>query len=178
MKITQHLKTHSTVISVIFLIFLWLTALAMFLIISFGLYHIGNAIYTFLFGTLSSETSKGNVLIEILHGLEFVFVSPIFYLLVLSLTKYVMATKPEIDPDTDLLNKKRTFMRHSMLEFINVKVFTVGLFISLLILHALKLILEGSMNVNSIIYIGALAIILLRYYVILDRVAEKSSSHS
>ena len=166
-KLRARLNLHSKMILNVFVILLWATSILMFIIILLGIAKISQATYQ-EFVTCHKVENVG--IIKILEGLEFVFVSPLLYLLIQSITKYVFATKPEINPSLEV---KRDFIKYSILEITNVKIYTAGLFISLLFLHSIKLILQESMVVEKIIYIISILVILITYYFILDIIAEK-----
>jgi hypothetical protein len=112
-------------------------------------------------------------IITILEGLETIFISPLAYLLMLSFTKYISATRPEINPNLEI---KQDFIRHSLHEIKNVKLFLTGLFISLLILHSIKLIIEDSMTLHKSIYISLILLAMITYYFVLDIKEEKPIS--
>ncbi len=123
------------------------------------------------FGIYQECSNSDNTgLIKILEGLELIFVAPLSYLLILSLTKYISATKPEINPSLEI---KKKYINHSSLEITNVKILTTSLFISILLLHSIRLILQKEMSYNLIIYVLSLIVILIVYYLMLDSVANK-----
>ncbi len=166
-KLRNKLNLHSKVLLDTFIILLWITSVFMFVIIFLGSIKICHGIY--LEFKIYHETENLGI-IRILEGLEFLFVSPLSYLLMLSITKYVFATKLEINPSLDI---KQGFIQHSILEITNVKIYTVGLFISLLFLHSIKLILKDTMIIDKGIYIILILSGLIAYYFALDHAAEK-----
>jgi len=167
-KLRRRLFQHSKLVLDILIFFSWLTSAIMFIIVSAGIFTI---LWGVLFELQILKADDENIgIIKILHGLELIFVSPLLYFLILSLIKYFSAIKPEVDPD---LSKKKEYVKHSLHEITNVKILTVSLFISLLILHSIKLVLQKEMDSSSIVYIISILIILIGYYFILDNVAEK-----
>lgn len=168
--LSKKLDIHSNFITNAFIIALWFTSILMFIIMGVGFYKIvvGVINETHLIETIGSES---NGIITILQGLELIFVSPLFYLLTLSLTKYISASKPEVNPVN--IDEKRKFMNHSIMEIMNVKILSTGLFISISILHFLTLIIKNQMSDNLLLYIAVLLIILIGYYFVLDKTVEK-----
>lgn len=159
---------HSRVVDKVMIICLWCSAGVMFLIIGCGVYQIIAGIYHMI--VLAGEAGKGRLVSEILNGLELIFVSPLIYLLMLSLAKYINAVQPK---PIEQLKNKHTYLNNAMLEITTVKILSVSLFISILILHAIDVVLADGMTTHLIIYIGVLLVTLIVYYCILDRCAAE-----
>jgi hypothetical protein len=169
-EIDSRLTRHSHAVEKILIFVLWLCAIIMFLILGCGIFKIGKAIY-YMFADPAHEKA---VLSHILNGLELIFVSPLIYLLMLSLLKYINAVKPRIEPD---LAKKNKYLNNALLEIMTVKTLSVALFISILILHSIELLLENNMTINNLMYHGILLIILIGYYYLLDILAGALKKH-
>lgn len=167
-KLAGYFGAHSKFITIGFIVALWIATLVMFLLMSCGIYKAGLG----MFLEFKGEELAG--LIKILGGLELIFVSPLIYLLVLSLTKYISATRPEIDKigANSSPHTKRKFINFAMMEIINVKTLIVGLFISILTLHSIQFILEDVSHSLPTIFIVAIFAILIVYYFVLDHLAE------
>ena len=88
----------------------------------------------------------------------------------LSRTKYINSVQPR---PIEKLKEKGVYLNNAMLEIMTVKILSVSLFISILILHAIDLILLDQMTVHLIVFIGVLMVILIAYYCILDHYAHE-----
>jgi hypothetical protein len=159
------LLKHSTIIEKVLLIFLWCCAGIMFVILCGGMYVIILGVYRVI--VCKPHTEPISV---ILNGLELIFVSPLIYLLMLSLTKYINSVQPR---PIEKLKEKGVYLNNAMLEIMTVKILSVSLFISILILHAIDLVLLDEMTTHLIVFIGVLLVILIAYYCILDHYAKE-----
>ncbi len=168
-NLQKHFRLHSRFIINGLLGTLWVTTIIMFTLIIVGIYKIGWGIY---FEFSNNDT---NGLIAILDGIEVIFLSPLIYLLTLSLTKYISATRPEVDSGDPHSNpeSKRKFINFAIMEIMNVKTLIVGLFISILTLHSLKEILLDKSTSIPILSIVSILSLLIFYYFVLDKLAEK-----
>jgi hypothetical protein len=160
-KFESAINRHGDVVVKGLLVGLWCSAIAMFAVMGFGLYKIGLAIYD----QISGKVAAISLLSEILNALELIFVSPLVYLLMLSLLKYISAVRPRLNPD---LKQRAKYIDNAQLEIITVKILSTSLFISILILHSLELILSARMTTQLIAFIGVILGILIIYYFILD----------
>lgn len=127
-------------------------------------------IFTGLITELNVHKPEEHGIVEILEGLEFIFVSPLCYLMLLSMSKYVFATRPEVNPS---LEEKKMYVTNSVAEILNVKTFTTGLFISILFLHAIRIILDDAVNLKALIYLSSIIVLLISYYFTLDLILGK-----
>ena len=163
-KLKTRLERHSNASVIFFIGVLWLTLILMAIIIISGIFTIGVGIYDEIWRT----NKKG--LIEILHGIELIFVSPLPHLIITSFSKYLSATRLEVGTD---LKIKKDYIRHSILEITNAKIFTIGLFISLLFLHAIDLVLQKELDMGLLIYVLPLIAMLIIFYFLLDKESRK-----
>ena len=163
-KIESTVNSHSSLVEKGLVAGLGCCAIVMFATLGCGIYLLGAA-FVHVFTTKQGGTQ---LLGEILNALEIVFVSPLVYLLMLSLFKYISAVKPRVDQD---LRKKTIYLDNAQLEILTVKSLSVSLFTSILILHALELILAGAMTTQMVLTIGIILLILIGYYWILDKLA-------
>lgn len=168
-KLQKALEGHSKVAIASCVILLWVSVIVMLALVIFGLAIISIILLDNIF-YLHKDKTGNEIIIEIFHGLELIFLSPIPYLLMLSLTKYIYATKPELNP-SDLIAKKQ-YMNHSFFELTNVKILNVGIFISLIIIHSITLLLKNAIIIDSVISISILLTVLFLYYYLLHKAAE------
>ncbi|OQP59675.1 hypothetical protein A3860_36510 [Niastella vici] len=165
-KTESAITLHGKIVETGLLIGLWVSAFIMFITLGIGLYKI---IHGLVVEFMPLETKK--VLInELLEGLELIFVSPLAYLLVLSLLKYNSAVKPRLNPD---LKTKSKYIGNAKLEITTVKSLSVSLFISIIILHTMEDIFTGKLTLTLITIIGFLLAILICWYYLLDRLSDE-----
>jgi len=148
------------------LIGLYFSAFIMFVTFGIGLYKI---IHGLAVEFMPLETKKA-LINEFLEGLELIFVSPLAYLLLLSLLKYNSAVRPRLNPD---LKIKTKYIGNAKLEITTVKSLTVSLFISIIILHTMEEIFTGKATLLLIAIIGILIAILIGWYYLLDRLSDE-----
>jgi hypothetical protein len=160
---------HSNFVEEILIWSLKFCAIIMFLILFCGVFKIAVGVFNMFHQFFVCSKSESTLLSAVLNGLELIFVSPLIYLLMLSIFKYINAVRIRFEPD---LNKKIKYLNNALLEIMTVKILSVALFISIIILHAIDLILKNEMNANIIIYSGTLLIILIGYYFLLDILAN------
>jgi len=173
-KISVKLDFHSAVVEKCLIVSLWFCASIMFLIQLCGIFKIFNGIYVMFYQSLKFPKVKESLLSDILNGLELIFVSPLIYLLVLSLLKYINVVKPRSESD---LNKKSRYLNNALLEIMTVKLLSVALFISILVLRSIDLVFNDEMSPHLILYIAVLLVILIVYYYVLDLLAENIKKH-
>ena len=107
------LQKHSKSVEKALSVCLWCCAVVMFLIFACGVYDIGKGIFLMFAG------HPGHLISAILNGLELIFVSPLIYLLMLSLYKYVNAVQPQ---PIEHLKEKTKYLNNVMLEITTVKI--------------------------------------------------------
>ena len=163
-KLKKRLEWHSTASVTFFIGVSWISLLLMTIIIIAGLITICLGLYVEIWG------KDKNGLVEILHGIELIFISPLPHLIITSFAKYLSATRLEVGADLEV---KKKHMKHAIFEITNAKIFTVGLFISLLVLHAIDLLLQKKMDNELLIYFLPLIAILIIFYFLLDKMSGK-----
>lgn len=196
------LQLQSNFVKHAFVVCLWVTSLLMYLIMLAGIMVILRGITkidvvqeivnifrhsppantkevsTALCQTSAPDSVDDNEgLIEILHGMELIFVSPLFYLLISFFTKYTSLANPEVQEagkiETNIARKK-IVVDYLLSELTIVKLLSTGLFLSILISHSISLILRKDMTFSDLFYTIALIPVLIGYYYILHTMIEKA----
>lgn len=182
------LQSQSNFVRHAFIACLWVTSLLMYLIMLAGIIVIFKGVYEIevvkeifcFFGKkefLPSNQEENEGLIEILHGLELIFVSPLFYLLISFFNKYTSLTQPQVLGPEDIgevnIILRKKLVDYSLYELTIAKLLSVSLFISILISQSICLILREVMTLSSLFYLVTLILVLIGYYYLLDNLIEK-----
>lgn len=166
-KIRVAFERHADIMlrSLFFLI--WATSVLMLIMATVGVVKVCMGVYSEIVHVTASHTAG---VVKVLEGLELIFISPLVYLLVLSVTKYFHATRLEVDP---ALETKREFVKYSLSQIGDVKKMIVSLFITFILLHLIKSAVAGSLDQTTFFFSCIIAIILIGYYSILAIVSLK-----
>jgi hypothetical protein len=168
----KQLLLHSQFTLKVLFAFLWITASVMFLTIIAGICKITYGIFL-EFYMVGNNSNDG--ILKILHGLELIFLSPLVYFLLLALCKYFSVIKPEVKASTDNLQFKREYLTHAIHEINYVKLLTISLLISILVLHAISFLIVNKLDFTGLSILATICIllILILYYYVLDVANEK-----
>lgn len=171
-RLKKGINFHARVSLLILFGILWIASIIMFATIAAGVLKISYGIFI-EFKEISHIQNEG--ILEILHGLELIFLSPLIYFLILAFAKYFSIIKPEINKDIKDLQEKRERLKHVIHEINYVKLLTISLFLSLLVLHSISLVIRNEFTPNgmNIIFMISILLVLIIYYYVLDTITEK-----
>jgi len=107
------------------------------------------------------------------HGLEFIFLAPLAYFLLLSVTKYIQVTAPQSTASVLSVEDRIKEIEGARAELLIVKAFNVSLIIAVISTSILgAALIPGGLKYESTICATLLIVVLGAYFVVLERFAN------